>query len=91
MKNKSPFLNNFEKSLNKALRDSKGDNNPRYGGVGFTGLLTIALIVLKLTGVIAWSWWWVLSPIWIPLALVVGVISVVLIIVFAVLITKGGN
>jgi membrane protein YdbS with pleckstrin-like domain len=25
----------------------------------------IALIVLKLTGVITWSWWWVLSPMWI--------------------------
>lgn len=39
------------------------------GGVGFVGLLTIAFIVLKLTGVIAWSWWWVLSPLWISLGL----------------------
>lgn len=39
-------------------------------GIGFTGLLTIAFIVLKLTGVIAWSWWWVLSPIWICTLLV---------------------
>jgi len=35
------------------------------GGIGFTSLLTIAFIVLKLTHVIDWSWWWVLSPIWI--------------------------
>ncbi|KKN24611.1 hypothetical protein LCGC14_0892940 [marine sediment metagenome] len=35
------------------------------GGIGFVGLLTIVLIVLKLTEHIAWSWWWVLSPIWI--------------------------
>lgn len=35
------------------------------GGIGFTGLLTIAFIVLKLTHVIDWSWWWVLSPVWI--------------------------
>lgn len=40
-------------------------------GVGFAGLLTIAFIVLKLTGVITWSWIWVLSPIWISFALVV--------------------
>lgn len=40
------------------------------GGVGFAGLLTVAFIVLKLTGVIAWSWWWVLSPLWISVALV---------------------
>ena len=24
-------------------------------------------IVLKLVGAISWSWWWVLSPLWIPL------------------------
>ena len=34
------------------------------GGVGFFGLLTIVFIVLKLTGHITWSWWWVLSPLW---------------------------
>lgn len=34
-------------------------------GIGFAGALTVAFVVLKLTGVIAWSWWWVLSPIWI--------------------------
>ena len=34
-------------------------------GIGFTGLLTVAFIVLKLTGHIDWSWWWVLSPVWI--------------------------
>ena len=32
------------------------------GGIGFTGLLTIVFIVLKLLGVINWSWLWVLSP-----------------------------
>jgi len=34
------------------------------GGVGFFGLLTIVFITLKLTNVIGWSWWWVLSPLW---------------------------
>jgi hypothetical protein len=34
-------------------------------GIGFVGLLTVLFIALKLTGVIAWSWWWVLSPLWI--------------------------
>lgn len=36
-----------------------------------TSLLSVAFIVLKLCNVIDWSWWWVLSPIWIPIALVV--------------------
>lgn len=41
------------------------ENNSSGGGIGFVGLLTIVFITLKLTGFINWSWWWVLSPIWI--------------------------
>ena len=53
--------------------------NKQYasGGIGFTGALTIAFIVLKLCGVISWSWVWVLSPIWIT-ALIVGAIFLVI-------------
>ncbi len=49
-------------------------------GIGFTGVLTLIFIVLKLTHVIAWSWWWVLSPTLIStgLALVVALIPVLL-------------
>ena len=39
------------------------------GGVGFGGLLTIVFIVLKLLGVISWSWLWVLAPTWIPMGI----------------------
>lgn len=45
----------------------------KSGGIGFIGLLTIVFIVLKLTGYIDWSWWWVLSPIWISVLGVVGI------------------
>lgn len=38
-------------------------------GLSFGGLLTIVFIVLKLTDNIDWSWWWVLSPLWIPIAI----------------------
>jgi hypothetical protein len=38
-----------------------------------------ALIVLKLTGVIAWSWWWVLSPLWISGILLAPVLCVLLV------------
>lgn len=41
------------------------DNTNANGGIGFCGLLTIAFIVLKLMKIIAWSWVWVLSPMWI--------------------------
>jgi hypothetical protein len=37
--------------------------------IGFPGLLALIFITLKLTGVIAWRWLWVLSPIWIPLSI----------------------
>lgn len=49
-------------------------------GIGFVGLLTILFIGLKLTHVINWDWVWVLSPIWIDLALVLLVLLVILII-----------
>ena len=45
--------------------------NEKRGGVGFAGLLTIAFIVLKLCKVITWSWWWVLSPIWVSILLII--------------------
>lgn len=50
------------------------------GGIGFTGLLTIVFIVLKLTHVINWSWWWVLSPIWITFLIFVVIVAVVFVV-----------
>lgn len=44
------------------------------GGIGFVGLLTIVFIVLKLTGYITWSWWWVLSPLWISFLITIVVL-----------------
>ena len=35
------------------------------------GLCAVVFIVLKLIGVIDWSWWWVLAPVWIPVIIVV--------------------
>lgn len=42
----------------------------------FLSILCLIFIALKLTGVIVWSWWWVLSPIWIPLVIVVAILFV---------------
>lgn len=49
--------------------------------VGFWGLLTLIFITLKLCGVINWSWWWALSPVWISfiLALLLYIIVIILI------------
>ena len=43
-------------------------NSNSGGGIGLGGVLLVVFIVLKLCEVIAWSWWWVLSPLWIPIA-----------------------
>lgn len=48
------------------------------GGISFTGLLTIVFIILKLCDIIAWSWWWVLSPLWISAILWVILVVIVL-------------
>ena len=45
-------------------------------GIGFAGLLTIVFIVLKLLDKIDWSWWLVLSPIWVNVCLVLLVLLV---------------
>jgi hypothetical protein len=56
------------------------DNSSSNGGIGFAGLLTVAFVVLKLCGVIAWSWWWVLSPIWISILLVIAIVALIVIV-----------
>jgi hypothetical protein len=43
------------------------------GGIGFGGSMTIVFIMLKLTHVIAWSWW-VLSLIWISVLLAIVIV-----------------
>lgn len=49
----------------------------RNGESTFLGTLTIVFIILKLTNVIDWSWVWILSPIWIPMCLVVLTLGIV--------------
>ena len=52
-----------------------------YRGPGFSSLLTLVFIVLKLIGVINWSWWWVLAPLWIPFGIVLVLVIIISIIV----------
>ena len=47
--------------------------------IGFSGILFIVFLILKLTNVIAWSWWWVTAPLWITIALnILIIISITL-------------
>lgn len=55
-------------------------------GIGFTGLLTVLFIGLKLTGYISWPWVWVLSPIWI--SALIAFVLICLVILLAVLFDK---
>ena len=52
------------------------------GGINFAGLLAIVFIVLKLTKVIDWSWWWVTAPIWIPVAITLVALIVYALVLF---------
>lgn len=57
----------------------ENNGNKAGGGIGLSGALLILFIALKLCGVIHWSWLWVLAPLWIPLAVVIiGVILLLL-------------
>lgn len=46
---------------------SKNESN---GGVSLLGVVQIVFIILKLVGVITWSWWLVLIPLWVSIALI---------------------
>ncbi len=49
------------------------------GGIGCATVLLIVFVVLKLTGLITWSWLWVLSPFWIPILIIVAICLFVII------------
>lgn len=52
-------------------QETKMSDNRSGGGIGLGTLLFIIFLVLKLCGVIAWSWWWVTAPLWIPILLII--------------------
>lgn len=59
---------------------ANSSNSSSSSGIGFSGLLTIVFIVLKLLGKITWSWWWVLSPLWISAGIWILMLVIMLII-----------
>lgn len=52
-------------------------NRNRTNGIGLGTVLFLIFLVLKLTDNIDWSWWWVTAPLWIPLAIVVAILGIV--------------
>ena len=63
-------------------------DNRSSGGIGVAGLLGVAFVVLKLAGVIGWSWWWVTCPFWIFPALGVAILVVFSTVALVVLVLK---
>ena len=55
--------------------------NIEFSGL-LTTLLTVLFIGLKLTNHIDWSWWWVLSPLWIPIILILVIVIIVFILYY---------
>lgn len=51
-------------------------------GLGFGAVLFIVFLILKLTNVIDWSWWWVTAPLWIPIGLAVMILIVIALVIF---------
>ena len=50
----------------------------KSSGIGVTGLLGVAFVILKLCGVIDWSWWWVTCPFWGMLAICAAVLLIII-------------
>ena len=57
-------------------------NKTSSNGIGFGTVLFLVFLVLKLTDNIDWSWWWVTSPLWIPLTLGIVVMGILGLIIY---------
>jgi len=54
-------------------------------------ILFVVFLVLKLTGNIDWSWWWVTSPLWLPLVLTFLILSIIFVASIIILFGKGNR
>ena len=57
-----------------------GKDKPTTSGIGIGTILFLIFMTLKLTGDIDWSWWWVFSPLWIPLVAMISIMGIAVII-----------
>ena len=77
----SKLLDQIEQNVIKQsqFKTMYSSSSSSSGGIGFTGLLTVLFVGLKLTGHITWPWLWVLSPLWISALIVIAILTIFLI------------
>ena len=75
----------------KKIRYMSKENQITIFNSGLPTLLFIVFLVLKLTGNIDWSWWWVTSPLWIPLAILIGFAVLIVIVAIIIIILNKGD
>ena len=63
------------------MYENDGGKRGASFSISFAGILTIVFIILKLCHVIDWSWWWVLSPLWISAAITLFFIMIFFLVV----------
>ena len=68
--------NTIKQSQSKTMSNNSSSSS---SGIGFSGLLTVLFVGLKLTGHITWSWLWGLSPIWISFLIALAFVIILLI------------
>lgn len=81
----SPYKKLIENIIqNRKDEEMSETKTVKSGGISFFGMLAIVFITLKLVQigpVATWSWWWVLSPLWIPAALVLTITFIIVLLV----------
>ena len=78
----SKLIDHIEQNVIKQsqFKTMSSSSSSSSSGIGFSGALTVLFVGLKLTNVITWSWWWVLSPIWISALFVLTIILIIAIV-----------
>ena len=77
----SKLIDHIEQNVIKQsqFKTMSSSSSSSSSGIGLPGLLTVLFVGLKLTNVISWSWWWVLSPIWISALIAIAILTIILI------------
>lgn len=73
-------MDRVQQGLHGAGQAVSDTGRPTSGGIGLSGALFVLFVALRLTDHIDWEWYWVASPLWIPLAGIMAVIGVVAVI-----------